>query len=113
MGRDADGSYRAGTVRLNVLRRGKSGSDSCAFRTSTTVGGFGVLLGSGAITVGRGGDGITSAGDAIWACCKALTAVPFHTVPLGRAFALSTCIGSALVPLRRRGGKSVVLGAGT
>ena len=45
--------------------------------------------------------------------CIALTAVPFHTVPFGLTLILSTCIGSALVPLRSKGGKSLVLGAGT
>lgn len=42
-------------------------------------------------------------------CASALTAVPFHTVP-GLILARSCCIGSACVPLRSNGGKSVVLG---
>jgi hypothetical protein len=67
-----------------------------------------------AMAVAGGGDiGETASGCGRLCCCGVwitFTAAPFHTVPLkGPAdliFARSSCIGSALVPFRKSGGKS-------
>ena len=113
MERGADGSYRDTALRIDGTRRGKSGSRSAAIGGSIIGGGgFGVLPRGGASITDRGGEETLFVGEVTWPCCSALTAAPFHTVPLGRTFALSTCIGSALVPFLKSGGKSVVLGGG-
>ena len=108
-----EGSKRVGATRVEGARRGKSGSKSSASEISGLDGGLGVLAGGGAIDTGWGETGDPLGGDTRGAFCNALTAVPFQTVTFGLALILSTCIGSALVPLRSKGGKSVVLGAGT
>ena len=63
------------------------------------------------MVTGLGEDVRPLAGGLIGVVWCDLTAAPFQTFPFAFIFILSTCIGSALVPWRKSGGKSVVLGS--